>query len=254
MPDIRPGARNDGRAECGQKSHVLVVYLYHVNRKHFGSKKALVGSKLHWAPAWCGKVEASRPPKIGERPLSLGHEGRLRQRFGDMSSQGEGRTISQVDDSPVQIFMSAVRRVCRHPHADASAGHVTQHIDLDFEACKHGFDSRRIRADGLMIVDTVSAKFRQRIYRRPTGSRISHSRNTPTPGIFDCTSVSLRTAQVRYTKCGSAGTASSRMPHSAKSRLPLRVLQEEHAVTTLAQAFDPPRESGTRWSRVKHSR
>src|SRR5712664_1719633 len=44
------------------------------------------------------------------------------------------------------------------------------------------------------------------------------------------------------------------MPTSSGRRLPLRVLQLEQAVKTLFQAFVPPRERGTRWSRVRHAR
>lgn len=66
--------------------------------------------------------------------------------------------------------------------------------------------------------------------------------------------VRRRTAQLRCTKCGSAGAVSGCMPISVASRLPLRVLQGLHAVTTFVQVLVPPRESGTRWSRVSDSR
>src|SRR2546426_6519904 len=60
---------------------------------------------------------------------------------------------------------------------------------------------------------------------------------------FDCVNVSRRTAHARCTKCGSKGGRSGCIPASSGSRFPLRVLQPEHAVSTLAHAFVPPRRS-----------
>src|SRR2546429_8550204 len=71
---------------------------------------------------------------------------------------------------------------------------------------------------------------------------------------LDWIDVSRRTAQARCTKCGSNGGRIGCIPASSGSRLPLRVLQLLHAVNTLVQAFVPPRDRGTRWSRVSHSR
>ena len=65
--------------------------------------------------------------------------------------------------------------------------------------------------------------------------------------------VSLLTAQLRCTKCGSTGFESGCIPISDGSRLPLRVLHGLQAVTTLVQMFVPPRESGTSWSRVSYT-
>src|SRR5436309_1315199 len=71
---------------------------------------------------------------------------------------------------------------------------------------------------------------------------------------FDWMDVSRRTAHARCTKWGSNGGRSGCIPASSGSRLPFRVLQLEHAVSTLFHPFVPPRDSGTRWYRVRHSR
>src|SRR5207249_385128 len=71
---------------------------------------------------------------------------------------------------------------------------------------------------------------------------------------FDWMDVSRRTAHARCTKWGSNGGRSGCIPASSGSRLPFRVLQLEHAVSTLFHPFVPPRDRGTRWSRVRHSR
>ena len=54
----------------------------------------------------------------------------------------------------------------------------------------------------------------------------------------------------------SAGTASATATSCASSgvRLPLRRLQGEQAATTLSQVVWPPRERGSRWSKVRSSR
>src|ERR671918_463509 len=62
---------------------------------------------------------------------------------------------------------------------------------------------------------------------------------------LDWIEVRRRTAQARCTKCGSNGGRSGCIPTSSGSRLPLRVLHEEHAVRTLLQSLVPPRETGT---------
>ena len=65
--------------------------------------------------------------------------------------------------------------------------------------------------------------------------------------------VSRLTAHTRYTRCGSVGVESSGMCASAGVRLPLRVLQELHAVTQFSHVLAPPREMGLTWSRVRES-
>src|SRR5438552_8476570 len=71
---------------------------------------------------------------------------------------------------------------------------------------------------------------------------------------LDWIDVSRRTAHARCTKCGSNGGRSGCIPASSGSRFPFRVLQLLHAVKTFVQALVPPRDRGTRWSRVRHSR
>ena len=61
--------------------------------------------------------------------------------------------------------------------------------------------------------------------------------------FYSIEGLSKRLSQSARGNC--AGAARSVRPHSSGRRLPLRVLQLEHAVTTLVQLLVPPREIGS---------
>ena len=63
---------------------------------------------------------------------------------------------------------------------------------------------------------------------------------------FAWVGVRRRTAQLKWTKCGSTGACSGCIPISLGRLFALRVLQGLQAVTTLVQSLAPPRDRGIR--------